>query len=82
MADPESLLSLPVLSLSLLDAGNKAESAKLLSACKEYGFFYLDLDRSAELSEDWAALLSVIEDYFSQTTDEKMRDSFRSDVKG
>jgi isopenicillin N synthase-like dioxygenase len=82
MADPESLLSLPVLSLNLLEAGNKAESAKLLSACKEYGFFYLDLDGSAKLSEDLEALLSVMEQYFSQTLEEKMRDSFQSNVKG
>jgi len=74
--------SLLVLYLDRLQGGDAAENAKLLEACRTYGFFYLDLSSSSELLADWEALLHFAEQYFAQPLDDKMKDSCGSDTKG
>lgn len=67
MATSEPLVvsrSLPTIYLDLLRAGNDTESKRLLSACRSYGFFYLDLSSDPQLCKQWEGMLVRMNHYF------------------
>jgi hypothetical protein len=74
--------SLPTINLDLLQAGNETESKKLLSACRNQGFFYLDLNSDPELCKLWEGMLERMKDYFEQPLEVKMQDHRSSDNYG
>ncbi|KAF5879291.1 putative 2og-fe oxygenase family protein [Botrytis fragariae] len=67
--------SLPTIYLDLLRASNEAQSKKLLDACRNYGFFYLDLTSDSELCKLWDEMLLVMKYYFEQPLKIKMQDA-------
>ncbi|THV46684.1 hypothetical protein BGAL_0368g00130 [Botrytis galanthina] len=74
--------SLPTIYLDLLRAENEAESKKLLDACRNYGFFYLDLTSDPELCKLWDQMLLVMKYYFEQSLKVKMQDARGDDNFG
>ena len=74
--------SLPTIYLDLLRAENDTESKNLLSACRSYGFFYLDLTSDPELCKLWEDMLATMKHYFEQSLEVKMRDARGSDNYG
>lgn len=74
--------SLPTIYLDLLRAGNDTESKKLLSACRNQGFFYLDLNSDLELCKLWEGMLVRMKHYFEQSLEVKMQDARGSDNYG
>ena len=68
--------SLTTISWERLLQGDLAEAAALLAACKEAGFFYLDLSgvQSKEYREKVAGAFKLSEGYFAKSSDEKMLD--------
>ena len=76
------IASLSTISLEKLLAKDADESSKLFDACRNHGFFYLDLSRVGKIVEDWRELLSFMAEYFAQPIDVKMQDDCKSDVYG
>ncbi|KAI8932964.1 hypothetical protein NX059_010433 [Plenodomus lindquistii] len=74
--------TLPTLQLDLLRAGDSAESKKLFNACRNYGFFYLDLSSDSTLCDYWEQMLAVAKQYFELPLDIKMQDACGSDNTG
>lgn len=74
--------TLPTIYLDLLRAENDTESKNLISACRNYGFFYLDLTSDKELCKLWDDMLAIMKHYFEQSLDVKMQDARRSDNYG
>lgn len=74
--------SLTTISLDRLRAGDDAESHKLLGACQDQGFFYLDMNSDSELCALWEGMLARMKNYFDQPLDVKMQDSRNSDTYG
>ena len=74
--------SLPTIYLDLLRAGDDTESKKLLSACRNQGFFYLDLNSDLELCKLWEGMLVRMKHYFEQPLEVKMQDARGSDNYG
>ncbi|EPE34348.1 Clavaminate synthase-like protein [Glarea lozoyensis ATCC 20868] len=70
------------LSLSRLEGNNAEESKRLLEACAQDGFFYLDLRDHKQLLVDYEALLEIIKQYFNEPLDQKMKDDRKSDTIG
>jgi hypothetical protein len=60
------IASLPTIHLARLTVGDKSESRKLLNACKERGFFYLDLRRleNGVLLQGADAIFALSEELF------------------
>jgi hypothetical protein len=71
------LADLAVISYEKLLKKDPAESSKLLTACVEWGFFYLDL--SSLTAENYrnlvSAMNSISQEYFSRPLEEKMKDT-------
>lgn len=74
--------SLPTIDLDLLRADNDTESKKLLSACRSYGFFYLNMTSDPELCKLWEDMLAIMKNYFEQPLEVKMQDARGSDNYG
>ncbi|KAL5341214.1 Clavaminate synthase-like protein [Aspergillus crustosus] len=74
--------SLPTIVLDLLRVDDDAESKNLLAACRDYGFFYLNLTSDPELVKLWDDLLSIIKAYFEQPLEIKMQDARGDDNYG
>jgi isopenicillin N synthase-like dioxygenase len=74
--------SLTTISLDGLRNRDDGESKKLLSACQEQGFFYLDLSSDPELCVLWEGMLARMKEYFDQPVDIKMQDARNSDNYG
>jgi isopenicillin N synthase-like dioxygenase len=70
------------LSLSRLEDNNPEESKRLLEACAQDGFFYLDLRDHKQLLADYEALLEIMKHYFDEPLDQKMKDDRKSDTIG
>ncbi|KAK0513435.1 hypothetical protein JMJ35_004421 [Cladonia borealis] len=67
------------ISLSKLLSHDPRESSRLFTACKDLGFFYLDLRSTTpgdSLLADAAALFDVGEDFFNLPLEEKMKYDF------
>ncbi|KAF7957895.1 hypothetical protein EAE96_003462 [Botrytis aclada] len=67
--------SLPTIYLDLRRANDEAESKKFLDACRNYGFFYLDLTSDPELCKLLDEMLLVMRYYFEQLLRIKMQDA-------
>lgn len=74
--------SLPTIHLDQLRADSEIESKKLLNACRNYGFFYLDMTSDRELCQLWADMLANIKEYFEQPLEVKMQDARGDDNYG
>lgn len=74
--------SLTTIKLDHLRAGDDAESKKLLRACQDQGFFYLDLSSDPELCALWEGMVARMKHYFNQSLDVKMQDARNSDNYG
>lgn len=59
------IINLPILTFSQLQSGNPIEAEKLFAACREWGFFLLDLHDSA----DGRTLLHDAESMFDLNTE-------------
>ncbi|KAF2462903.1 Clavaminate synthase-like protein [Lindgomyces ingoldianus] len=81
-AKASPLLTLPTIRLNHLRSGDAAESKKLIGACRNCGFFYLDLSSDDILCRQWEEMLASMKDYFGQPLDVKMQDARQSDNYG
>ena len=52
-------LTLETIDLELLEASNPAERQRLVQACKDQGFLYLNLASNPQLVEDWGRVVEV-----------------------
>lgn len=75
---------LPTVDFSQLLSQDPSETNNLLTACRTHGFFYLDLrgNDTKRVLEDWKKVLLVMEKYFDQPLEVKMRDDRQSDTHG
>lgn len=79
---PLSIPDVPIAPLKTIDfvrleARDPVEVAKLLHSCQTHGFFYLALkgnEKSAQVVKDKENVLRVMEEYFDQPLDVKMKD--------
>lgn len=74
--------SLPTIRLDLLRVEDDVESKNLLTACRNHGFFYLDMTSDAELCKQWDDMLAVMKQYFEQPLGVKMQDARGDDNYG
>lgn len=72
-ASSEKVANLYTISLSELESGSDLEQDRLLRACTEDGFFYLDLTHPSysALLDDVASVFKVSESLFNYTPDVK-----------
>ena len=82
VAISEPTFTLETIDLALLEASDPSERQKLVQACKDQGFLYLNLASNPQLVEDWARVLDFMMQYFAQGTVEKMQDNRGSDTYG
>lgn len=64
---------------------DKSEVNKLLSVCQRHGFFYLDLQTNndgQQILADRKDLLAVMETYFHQPLESKMKHNMNSFLHG
>jgi isopenicillin N synthase-like dioxygenase len=78
----EPTFTLETIDLALLEASDPSERQKLVQACKDQGFLYLNLVSNPELVEDWGRVLDFMVQYFAKGTEEKMQDNRQSDTYG
>jgi isopenicillin N synthase-like dioxygenase len=76
--------NLHVLDFYSLLSGDKIELANLLSACEDYGFFYLDLRNweSGTMLQNLEALWPIMMQWFGQPFEEKLKTETISDAHG
>jgi len=74
---PGGIAHLSVINYKKLANNDPEESAKLFSACLEWGFFYLDLafDETEAYRASVDRLKDFSIDYFSRPLEEKIRDT-------
>ena len=79
-----NIAALPTISFSSLTARDPNELDKLLQACQDVGFFYLDLRGAASknILQDWRSVLDFMALYFDQDLSTKSLDDRRSDTYG
>lgn len=85
--DPNPALdqaNLHILNFSSLLNGDKSELAKLLSACENYGFFYLDLRdwESGTMLQSLEATWRIMKQWFNKPLEEKLKTETISDAHG
>jgi isopenicillin N synthase-like dioxygenase len=78
----EPAFTLETIDLGLLEASEPGERQRLVEACKEQGFLYLNLASNPQLVEDWGRVLDFMVQYFAKETEAKMEDSRQSDNYG
>jgi isopenicillin N synthase-like dioxygenase len=71
------LAELAVISWEKLHQKDPAEATRLLSACTDWGFFYLDLNsnKAEKYRHLVSALNRVSQEYFARPLEEKMKDT-------
>ena len=73
---PESIANLSVISYEKLLKGDAEEASNLLSACSEWGFFYLDL--TSDVAESYRTNANTFREiaiqYFSKPLEDKLKD--------
>jgi isopenicillin N synthase-like dioxygenase len=81
--DP-SIAALETIDFSLLAVKDVDEIDKLLKSCESDGFFYLNLEKGPahQILVDLQAILRVMEEYFAQPLETKMKDDRRSNTHG
>lgn len=80
--DSTPIAAFTTISLQRLEANDNAEKQKMHNACVADGFFYLDISHLEMLNDDWAETLRVMNAYFAQDLDTKMKDCLQSDIVG
>jgi isopenicillin N synthase-like dioxygenase len=75
---------LHVLNFCSLQSGDESELAKLLSACEQHGFFYLDLRdwESGEILHSLEETWNIMKRWFDQPLQEKLKTETISDAHG
>lgn len=75
---------LPTLEAKKLIDGCHEERARLLDACVNHGFFYLDLSKGSTsyMIQAWEDVLTFMDRYFDQSIENKMSDAKKSDIIG
>ena len=75
---------LPTIDFARLLSQEQSEINRLLAASQKEGFFYLDLSgpKSRQVLEDLKDVLVVMENYFNQPREAKMKDDRQSDTHG
>jgi isopenicillin N synthase-like dioxygenase len=75
-----SIAPLETVDFSRLVTRDEAEISKLLVSCQTHGFFYLDLQNaeSRPLLEDAQHMVRIMENYFAQPLEVKMKDDRQS----
>lgn len=73
--DKSNTAHLETLSYTKLVDNNQSELTRLLKACQEQGFFYLDLAGSgaSQALEDRQKALAETQEWFDRPTEEKMK---------
>ncbi|KAL4790187.1 putative 2OG-Fe(II) oxygenase family oxidoreductase [Aspergillus venezuelensis] len=71
-----------VIDWARLKADDAAESDRLLAACENQGFFYLDITSDASFLQDHQSVLRFADKYFHQDIEQKMKDDRQSDTHG
>lgn len=86
MACPKAIAPLETINFSLLATKDATEVAELLKSSETHGFFYLDLqndsDAAHQIIEDMQGVLHVMEKYFGQCEETKMKDYRPSQAHG
>jgi isopenicillin N synthase-like dioxygenase len=77
---PEAALS--VIDWGRLKSGDADEGARLVAACDDQGFFYLDLSSESAFLQDHKSVLRFMDNYFHQGLAEKLKDDRQSDTHG
>ena len=77
------MADLTVISYEKLLRKDAAEAAHLLSACAEWGFFYLDLggSKGARYRKTVGELFGVSKDYFAKPIEEKLKDTMDEEIE-
>ncbi|KAL4950751.1 putative 2OG-Fe(II) oxygenase family oxidoreductase [Aspergillus filifer] len=65
-----------------LKGDDAAECDRLLAACENQGFFYLDMTSDASFLQDHQSVLRFADQYFHQDIEQKMKDDRQSDTHG
>ena len=75
-----SIAPLETVDFSRLVTRDEAEISKLLASCQTHGFFYLDLQNaeSRPILEDAQHVVRIMENYFAQPLEVKMKDDRQS----
>ncbi|KHN97624.1 Oxoglutarate/iron-dependent oxygenase [Metarhizium album ARSEF 1941] len=73
---------LSVIDWSRLQGNDAGERNKLVAACEDQGFFYLDLSCDEAFLKDWQGVLDFMAEYFHQDVGDKMKDDRKSDTHG
>jgi hypothetical protein len=78
----DKIADLIVISYEKLLGKDEAEAARLLLACTEAGFFYLDLggNETKGYLDMVTDLFEVSKDYFAKPLQEKLKDTNRDDI--
>jgi isopenicillin N synthase-like dioxygenase len=74
--------NLKSIDVDLLRAHDAGEYQRLLQACEEYGFFYLNLVNHRTMLQDWKTILGLMEEYFALPLEVKMKECRKSDTHG
>lgn len=74
---------LTVINYEKLLRTDAAEAARLLSACAEWGFFYLDFggSRGDNYQKTVGELFGVSKDYFAKPIEEKLKDTMDEEME-
>lgn len=77
-SDTKTCVELETFSLSKLQSADLSEHARLFEACKNRGFFYLDLDDTyaESLPQTAEAIGHLSETYFKLSLEEKMKHDY------
>lgn len=81
---PLKTANLAVLTFSKFIANDHAKLSKLVSACENEGFFYLDLHdwQSGKVIADLEIANTIMRDWFNKPLDEKMKNESHDDNNG
>lgn len=74
-SEAQPCAELQTLSLAAIQAGDQSEQARLLTVCKNQGFFYLEVSNttSQHLPAEGEAIGHLAEDVFKLSLEEKIR---------
>ena len=78
----DRIADLMVISYEKLLSKDEAEAARLLHACSEAGFFYLNIDgiETKGYLDMVNDLFGVSKEYFSKPIEEKLKDTNKNDI--
>lgn len=79
----DKVADLTVINYEKLLRKDAAEAALLLSACAEWGFFYLDLgnNKGDNYRKTVGEMFGVSKDYFAKPIEEKLKDTMDEEME-